>query len=53
VFSRTGNDLIITVTSTGATINVDDEFLSGDYGVESFKFADGTIWTKAYVDGWL
>jgi len=40
-------DLGITVNATGHTITMDDQFWSGDYGIEQIKFADSTVWDEA------
>ncbi|WP_158816032.1 calcium-binding protein [Methylocapsa sp. S129] len=46
-----GNDLVITVNSTGKTVTVDNQFnppwASGP--LQSFTFADGTVWSAAEV----
>ena len=56
------NDLIITVTATGDTIRIDDQFYTTsafNSGIERMVFADGTVWdaaaiaaaTAIYIDG--
>ncbi len=43
VFTRSGNDLLMTVTATGRTILVPGEFNSANHdGIQSIVFADGT-----------
>ncbi|MDA7946093.1 MAG: hypothetical protein MPJ78_01305 [Hyphomicrobiaceae bacterium] len=42
-------DFELTVNATGETIRVDDQFRSGDYGVEEIEFADGTVWDRATI----
>ncbi len=52
-FSRklsNSNDLLITIDATGETIDVDDQFRSGDYGLEQIEFADGTVWDEATIE---
>ena len=44
------DDLIITVTATGQTIRINEQFyttLSSNYGIEQIVFADGTTWNQA------
>ena len=45
---KSGSDFLITVTATGETITIDDQFLSaGDYsGIEEIRFADDTVWDR-------
>jgi Ca2+-binding RTX toxin-like protein len=45
--SRDGNDLIFTVTATGDSLRIVSELSNEDKRVESFEFADGTVWTYA------
>jgi hypothetical protein len=46
-FSRSGNDLIITVDATGNTITVPGNFDSAnDNGIQEVQFADGTVWDR-------
>ncbi|WP_422365617.1 calcium-binding protein [Pelagibius sp.] len=47
--SREGNDLIMTVTSTGDSLRIVNEFWGSDTRVESFFFDDGTVWSYADV----
>ncbi|MGO7153186.1 calcium-binding protein [Rhizobium leguminosarum] len=47
-----GDDLVVTVSSTGETITVAGHFTSqtGGHGVESIVFASGTVWDKATIN---
>ena len=54
-FSRSGNDLSITVNSTGKVITVPGEFSSqAQNGIQTIQFADGTImnWTQIDAAAW-
>jgi len=42
-------DLLIMVNATGEVIDVDDQFRTGDYGIEVIEFADGTVWNEATI----
>jgi Ca2+-binding RTX toxin-like protein len=48
--SRAGDDLVIAIASTGATLTIQRQFEAFARGVnyqqiEEFRFADGTVWT--------
>ena len=46
------NDLIISITATGETIRIDDQFTSSassNYGIDQFLFADSTSWNMADI----
>jgi len=50
--SRSGDALLVTVNSTGASVNVTKQFEQDDgntHGISTIKFADGTIWTRAQI----
>jgi Ca2+-binding RTX toxin-like protein len=50
--SRVGasSDLVLTVGSTGKTVTVRNQFGSSQYGeIQSVTFADGVVWTPAYI----
>jgi Ca2+-binding RTX toxin-like protein len=51
-FTRVSNDLVITVTSTGHTIAVEEFFYrwgEEDRGIDVIRFADGTEWGRAQI----
>ena len=52
LLSRDGNDLYITVTSTGETIEINKHFESDTdgHGIEQIVFADSTSWDRATID---
>ena len=43
--ARSGSDLIFTVDATGETLTIDDAFYDQYRRIESFEFADGTVWS--------
>ncbi|MCP3445817.1 calcium-binding protein [Bradyrhizobium sp. CCGUVB14] len=50
VLSRSGNQLIVKVLSTGDTFTALWQFYDGGtsvYGINSIKFSDGTVWDRA------
>jgi len=51
IFIRSGNDLAISITATGETITVDDQFYSATeyWGLERIDFADGTSWDRGQI----
>ncbi|WP_084462338.1 calcium-binding protein [Bradyrhizobium sp. WSM1417] len=53
VLSRSGNTLFATVTATGATIQIDNQFYSSSayYGVERLLFANGDSWDLPTING--
>ena len=49
-FSRSGNNLLVTVNATGKVITVSGNFNSPDRdGVQQVQFADGTVWDRAQL----
>ncbi|SLN34123.1 M10 family metallopeptidase [Oceanibacterium hippocampi] len=50
VLSRTGNNLVIDVPSTGQQVVVRDQFDGNDRGVEELRFGDGAVMTRAAID---
>jgi Ca2+-binding RTX toxin-like protein len=48
-FSRSNNDLIIRIVSTGHTITVTAQFGLASAGVEEIAFADGTVWDRSQI----
>lgn len=52
--SRSNNDLIVTFAN-GHTVTVYSQFHTGEpnveYGVQEFRFADGTVWTRSSLPG--
>jgi Ca2+-binding RTX toxin-like protein len=53
LMSRSGSDLVLTVSDTGETLTIQDQFAFTQVGnfneIEEFQFADGTVWTPAYI----
>lgn len=50
--SRSGDSLIVTVISTGATVNVKAQFQEDDgefHGINTLKFSDNTTWTRLQI----
>ncbi len=51
--TRAGDALLVTLTTTGATINVAKQFEDDDgniHGINAISFADGTVWTRSQID---
>ncbi|MBY5635207.1 RTX toxin [Rhizobium leguminosarum] len=50
--SRVGDDLALTINSTGENVTVAGHFTSqtGSNGIESIVFASGTVWDKATIN---
>jgi Ca2+-binding RTX toxin-like protein len=48
LFSRSGNDLLIQISSSGETMKVLNQF-DGTNGIEQVSFADGTIWDRSQM----
>jgi Ca2+-binding RTX toxin-like protein len=48
LFSRSGNDLLIQINSTGETLTVLNQFI-GTYGIEQVLFADNTVWDRTQI----
>jgi Ca2+-binding RTX toxin-like protein len=53
--ARNGGDFVLTVTATGQTITLHDEFAWAQSGVEEIAFQNGTVWNRAdmLANGWL
>ncbi len=49
--SRQNDDLILTLSETGQTLNVKDHFDGDSYGVEGILFEDGTEWDASTLSG--
>lgn len=53
--TRSGNALLVTIVSTGASVNVQNQFAGSEdgeeHGLGTIKFADGSIWTRAQILG--
>jgi len=49
--TRSGLQMIVTITATGHQITLDDQFRSDTqyWGIEEFKFADGTTWNRNQI----
>ncbi|GLO12418.1 hypothetical protein PPUJ20028_09990 [Pseudomonas putida] len=52
--SRSNDNLIVTFAN-GRTLQIYSQFYTGDpsteYGVQAFRFADGTVWTRSNLPG--
>jgi len=48
-----GNDLVITVNSTGKTVTVDNEFSSGSGSLKAITFSDGVSWNQTQIESLL
>jgi Ca2+-binding RTX toxin-like protein len=48
MFSRSNNDLLVQITSSGEKVKVANQF-SGSNGVEQVAFADGSTWDRAAI----
>lgn len=51
--TRSGNDLLLTVSGTTDQARLGGYFLGGQYVVEQIKFADGTVWTEQTIAGFF
>ena len=49
-WSRTGDDLILTIKATGDKITVQDQFASNQHGIENIHFADDQAWDVSQLD---
>ena len=49
--TQSGNDLYITVTSTGNAVRDANHFSSIRNGIGQIVFADGTVWNRSTIDG--
>ncbi len=48
-FSRTGDHLFITITSSGEQLKITDHFYSTTYGVEQLVFDDNVVWNRTAI----
>ena len=58
ILSRSGNQLTLGIAGTGDSLVIQSQFAANNLGhrlkeVESFQFADGTLWTRADVQQML
>lgn len=53
VVAQNQNDLILRVTGTSDQITVQNYFLSANYRIEQFRFADGTLWNTTAIEAWM
>jgi Ca2+-binding RTX toxin-like protein len=55
--SRVGDDLVLTLTSTGDQITVTNHFVTTgkikDYYIDAVTFSDGIVWSRADIDGFI
>ena len=47
--TRSSNDMMLTIQSTGEVITLSHFFSGNDYGLNQIEFADGTVWSNAYM----
>jgi len=47
--ARSGNNLLLTLASTGEEITVQDHFIDENYALDVIEFADGTEWDIATI----
>ncbi|KQZ73889.1 hypothetical protein ASE06_16370 [Sphingopyxis sp. Root214] len=50
--SRSGDSLLLTINSTGATVDITSQFTDDDgdiHGINTLKFADNTTWTRLQI----
>ncbi|HMP56657.1 MAG TPA: calcium-binding protein, partial [Novosphingobium sp.] len=50
VFTRDGNDLVISIAERTDTLRIRNQFLTSDHGVERFEFFDGSFLSIADVE---
>jgi Ca2+-binding RTX toxin-like protein len=48
LFSRSGNDLLIQINSSGETLKVENQF-NGNNGIEQIVFAGGSTWDRVAI----
>src|SRR5687767_5035117 len=53
LLARDQENLILRIAGTSDQITLQYYFLSPDYRIEQFHFADGTIWQTTAIDAWL
>ena len=51
--TRNQDDLILHFTGTSDQITVQNYFLSPNYRIEQFRFADGTVWNTTAIEAWM
>lgn len=53
--TKSGNDLLVTVTATNHVIELDEQYWSPTqhWGIDKMTFADGTIWNPSQIDDHL
>ncbi len=49
IFSRSGNDLVLSINGTADQVTIQNWKYGDDYRIERVEFADGTLWNKAYL----
>lgn len=50
LISRDGDDLVVRLVGGDTKAVVTGQFLDSDHGIEQIKFADDTIWTRAFIE---
>ncbi|VVN09551.1 hypothetical protein PS647_03770 [Pseudomonas fluorescens] len=47
--TRIGNDLVLSILTTGETLTVSQHFLDADHAIDRFEFADGSRWSASDI----
>ncbi|MDH5336384.1 MAG: putative Ig domain-containing protein [Nitrospira sp.] len=47
--TRSGHDLVLTITGTADRVTVSEFFLADTFRIETVRFADGTVWDVAFL----
>ena len=53
LLTQNQDDLILRFTGTSDQITVQNYFLSPNYRIEQFRFADGTVWNTTAIEAWM
>jgi Ca2+-binding RTX toxin-like protein len=53
LLARSGDDLIIRIAGSTASMTIVGQFAGADAGVERIRFAGGTEWSRSYIEGLL
>ncbi|MFI3156852.1 MAG: calcium-binding protein [Methylococcaceae bacterium] len=48
-FSRSGNDLVLSINGTSDQLKIQNWWAGNDYRTERVEFADGTVWNAALI----
>jgi Ca2+-binding RTX toxin-like protein len=50
-FARQGNDIIVTINSSGETLKFYNQFHDAGNGIDQILFANGTVWDRSDIEG--